>query len=92
MFPLAHVALPDLSIHVLAVWPVADAEILIQRDVQSRGHTKEYSMVSVREKAGSVPHRCALPKASTAPQVIQQVDLDIPIGKDGANFLRPVLG
>jgi hypothetical protein len=37
----AHVALPDLPIDILAIWPVALAEIFMQRDAQSSGHDKE---------------------------------------------------
>lgn len=37
----AYVALPDFSIHVLAVRPVARGQVLFQRDLQHGCHTLE---------------------------------------------------
>src|SRR5579863_424940 len=38
VFPLAHVTLPHLSIHILAVRTIAGGEIFFQRDVQKSSH------------------------------------------------------
>jgi len=43
MFELTHITLPDFSVYILAIGPVARFEILAQRDVDTGRHFKNRS-------------------------------------------------